>query len=383
MSTWSPPDASDPFVGLTTIPETGDRPDELPERRPGFWVRFLHQRWAVAGVIFLLIVIVAAIFAPLVAPHPPDAQDINAVNAGPSLSHWLGTDDLGRDILSRLIWGARISLRAAFEIVGSGRRHRHPARPDRRVLPGCGGLRDHADDGRPVLLPAADPGPDRGRAAGRRHQRRRHRHRHRVRPELRAVAPRRGHRGPRGGLHRVRPEPRCHLQAAHRAPRAAQRRLAHHHPARPGPRLRPADRGRPELPRHRRAAAHAELGRHAPGRIPVHQLRTVGGHLPRDRHHADRLGLQPGRRRPAGLAGSGASGGKRPRRVPKGTDAETPGPQGCRIEGTGGDAGPGARGRPPRGRRPPDRIPHPEGVAPRHGGRQLRRAPGQDAGPGR
>ena len=100
------------------IPEVGDSPDELPERRPGFWTRFLHQPWAIAGVIFLLIVIVAAIFAPLVAPHPPDAQDINAINAGPSLSHLLGTDDLGRDILSRLIWGARISLRAAFEIVG-------------------------------------------------------------------------------------------------------------------------------------------------------------------------------------------------------------------------------------------------------------------------
>jgi len=118
MSSWSAPNAGDPFVGLTAIPETGDSPDELPERRPGFWIRFLHQRWAVAGVIFLLIVILAAIFAPLIAPHPPDAQDINNVNAGPSVSHWLGTDDLGRDILSRLIWGARISLRAAFEIVG-------------------------------------------------------------------------------------------------------------------------------------------------------------------------------------------------------------------------------------------------------------------------
>ncbi len=117
MSTWSTPDASDPFVGLNVIPETGDSSDELPERRPGFWVRFLHQRWAMAGLLFLLIVIVAAIFAPLVAPHPPDVQDINAINAGPSASHWLGTDDLGRDILSRLIWGARISLRAAFEIV--------------------------------------------------------------------------------------------------------------------------------------------------------------------------------------------------------------------------------------------------------------------------
>jgi peptide/nickel transport system ATP-binding protein len=118
MTTWSPPDASDPFVGLTPIPETGDSPDELPQRRPGFWARFLHQHWAIAGVIFLIVVIVAAIFAPLVAPHPPNAQDINAINSAPSWSHWLGTDDLGRDILSRLIWGARISLRAAFEIVG-------------------------------------------------------------------------------------------------------------------------------------------------------------------------------------------------------------------------------------------------------------------------
>ena len=118
MSTWSAPRTGDPFVGLPAIPEVGDSPDEMPERRPGFWTRFLHQRWAIAGLIFLLIVIVAAIFAPLVAPHPPDAQDINAINAGPSFSHLLGTDDLGRDILSRLIWGARISLRVSFEIVG-------------------------------------------------------------------------------------------------------------------------------------------------------------------------------------------------------------------------------------------------------------------------
>jgi peptide/nickel transport system ATP-binding protein len=118
VSTWSPPGAGDPFVGLTDIPDTGDSSDELPQRRPGFWVRFLHQPWAIAGLIFLLIVIFAAIFAPVVAPHPPDAQDVNAINAGPSMTHWLGTDDLGRDILSRLIWGGRISLRAAFEIVG-------------------------------------------------------------------------------------------------------------------------------------------------------------------------------------------------------------------------------------------------------------------------
>ena len=117
MTTWSPPGAEDPFVGLNPVPPTADLPDELPQRRPGFWARFLRQRWALVGLTFLVLIILAAIFAPVVAPHPPNAQDINAINDGPSASHWLGTDDLGRDILSRLIWGARISLRAAFEIV--------------------------------------------------------------------------------------------------------------------------------------------------------------------------------------------------------------------------------------------------------------------------
>ena len=56
------------------------------------------------------------------------------------------------------------------------------------------------------------------------------------------------------------------------------------------------------------AAAHAELGRHAPGGLSVHQHGAVGGHLPRDRHHADRAGLQPGRRRPARFVGPGAAG---------------------------------------------------------------------------
>ena len=61
--------------------------------------------------------IVAAIFAPVVAPHDPSAQDLLAIDAGPSLHHLLGTDDLGRDVLSRIIWGGRVSLRATFEIV--------------------------------------------------------------------------------------------------------------------------------------------------------------------------------------------------------------------------------------------------------------------------
>jgi peptide/nickel transport system ATP-binding protein len=92
--------------------------DDLSLKRPGFWRRFSHERFAIGGLLFLLLVTTAAIFAPLISPYSPIAQDLLRVNAGPSAAHWLGTDDLGRDILSRLIWGARTSLRATVEIVG-------------------------------------------------------------------------------------------------------------------------------------------------------------------------------------------------------------------------------------------------------------------------
>ena len=58
----------------------------------------------------LVLLILIAIFAPFVAPYDYTAQDYSALTQPPSRAHWLGTDDLGRDILSRLIFGARISL---------------------------------------------------------------------------------------------------------------------------------------------------------------------------------------------------------------------------------------------------------------------------------
>jgi peptide/nickel transport system ATP-binding protein len=121
MSLALPPNAGDPFVGLADPPdlmhEAGE--EEASERpRSGFWHRFRRQPFAIAGLAFLLLVVVVAIFAPLIAPYPPNLQNLNLVNGGPSAAHWLGTDDLGRDILSRLIWGGRISMRATFEIVG-------------------------------------------------------------------------------------------------------------------------------------------------------------------------------------------------------------------------------------------------------------------------
>jgi peptide/nickel transport system ATP-binding protein len=116
-----PPSEGDPFVGLADPPEltNGSKGQGgSGTSGSGFWHRFRHQPFAIAGFAFLLLVIVVAIFAPLIAPYPPNLQNLDLVNAGPSGAHWLGTDDLGRDILSRLIWGGRISMRATFEIVG-------------------------------------------------------------------------------------------------------------------------------------------------------------------------------------------------------------------------------------------------------------------------
>ncbi|MFI6252194.1 ABC transporter permease [Streptomyces sp. NPDC051016] len=58
----------------------------------------------------LLLLALAAVLAPLITPYDPAATDILAANSGPSPSHWLGADDLGRDVLSRLLYGARLSL---------------------------------------------------------------------------------------------------------------------------------------------------------------------------------------------------------------------------------------------------------------------------------
>ena len=62
------------------------------------------------AVAMLVIFALAAIFAPFVAPYDPEAVDLGAVYAAPSPAHWLCTDALGRDILSRLIYGARTAL---------------------------------------------------------------------------------------------------------------------------------------------------------------------------------------------------------------------------------------------------------------------------------
>ena len=75
--------------------------------------RCRRDRTVVAGTLIVGLIAGAAIAAPLVAPHDPTAVDARAILAAPSGEHWLGTDNLGRDIFSRLVYGARWSLGAA------------------------------------------------------------------------------------------------------------------------------------------------------------------------------------------------------------------------------------------------------------------------------
>ncbi len=72
--------------------------------------RFMSHRLAMIGAVILAIMAICAIFAPLLAPYDPNAINLIHISEGPSSAHWFGTDNVGRDILSRVLYGARISL---------------------------------------------------------------------------------------------------------------------------------------------------------------------------------------------------------------------------------------------------------------------------------
>ncbi|HEX9324377.1 MAG TPA: ABC transporter permease [Xanthobacteraceae bacterium] len=80
--------------------------------------RLFRRKGAVAGLVVLALFIVAAVLAPLIAPYDPNAQTWTAVRRAPSAAHWFGTDDVGRDLLTRVIYGARASLMAGLVSVG-------------------------------------------------------------------------------------------------------------------------------------------------------------------------------------------------------------------------------------------------------------------------
>ncbi|MHA7884037.1 ABC transporter permease [Nitratireductor rhodophyticola] len=74
------------------------------------WTALLRNPLAVVGALIVLALVIMAIFAPLIAPYSPVGQDLANRLMPPSAEHWMGTDELGRDIYSRVVYGARITL---------------------------------------------------------------------------------------------------------------------------------------------------------------------------------------------------------------------------------------------------------------------------------
>jgi ABC-type dipeptide/oligopeptide/nickel transport system permease subunit len=83
---------------------------ERSQRWREFWRRFSRNKLAVVGLVLVLVMFFTGIFAPWLAPYSYTEQNLDAVEQMPSLSHLLGTDELGRDQLSRIIWGARTAV---------------------------------------------------------------------------------------------------------------------------------------------------------------------------------------------------------------------------------------------------------------------------------
>ncbi len=79
--------------------------------------RLIRHRLAMFGTVTLLLVVVMAVLGPGITPYDPNAMDFAQRFANPSFEHWMGTDDFGRDIFSRIIIGARVSLQVGFVAV--------------------------------------------------------------------------------------------------------------------------------------------------------------------------------------------------------------------------------------------------------------------------
>lgn len=80
--------------------------------------RFSKNKLSVVGAIIVLALITTSLFASVIAPYDPTSIDVYNVLSPPSRAHMLGTDELGRDLLSRIIWGSRVSLKVGFVAVG-------------------------------------------------------------------------------------------------------------------------------------------------------------------------------------------------------------------------------------------------------------------------
>src|SRR5437868_9021461 len=104
-------DAALGAIKLTASDELGS-----PARRA--LRRLFKRKGAVAGLVVIAVFVLLAVFAPLISPYEPIATSWSLVRKPPSALHWFGTDELGRDVLARVIYGARASLLAGAISVG-------------------------------------------------------------------------------------------------------------------------------------------------------------------------------------------------------------------------------------------------------------------------
>src|SRR5688572_32895093 len=91
-------------------PAVGDGTARVRDQRWSLLKRALTARGAPFGLAVLALVVLMALVAPVIAPYDPLKQDLMNARAAPSAEHLLGTDDLGRDVLARVIYGSRVSL---------------------------------------------------------------------------------------------------------------------------------------------------------------------------------------------------------------------------------------------------------------------------------
>src|SRR6187431_2613373 len=105
---------------MTTTAVLPLAPEAASEENPWAraWRRLRRRQGAMVGLVIVALLVLVAILAPWVAPYDPIATSWSLVRKPPSWAHWLGTDEVGRDVLSRVIWGARASLSAGLVSVG-------------------------------------------------------------------------------------------------------------------------------------------------------------------------------------------------------------------------------------------------------------------------
>ncbi len=105
-----------PGSGAVRLEETAATVSDNQLRR--MWYTFKKRKVAVAGLVIVTLFLLLALTAPWIAPYDPIKQDLPNMLQSPSRAHWLGTDETGRDILSRLLYGARISMQVGLTSVG-------------------------------------------------------------------------------------------------------------------------------------------------------------------------------------------------------------------------------------------------------------------------